>query len=127
MEEDGTLVRKDDPKSSESCRLYFKGLIKKETATVLAGYEVAICDKDNKLLCQMKGSLHDSATTVLEAELMALRRGLIEAVRLGITHISVYCDYQTIFELVSFFFLAVEGFTCLYVNIVIYIYLFSIL
>ncbi|CAN7060612.1 unnamed protein product [Brassica rapa subsp. trilocularis] len=100
MEEDGTLVREDDPKSSESCRLYFKGLIKKETTTVLAGYEVAICDKDNKLLFQMKGSHHDSATTVLEAELMALRRGLIEAVRLGITHISVYCDYQTIFELV---------------------------
>ncbi|CAH8341965.1 unnamed protein product [Eruca vesicaria subsp. sativa] len=105
MEEDDTLVREDDPKSpcnisSESCRLYFKGLIKEETTTVLAGYGVAICDKDNNLLFQTKGSLHDSATTVLEAELMALSRGLIEVVRLRITHIAIYCDYQTIFELV---------------------------
>ncbi|KAL0897576.1 hypothetical protein Bca101_081537 [Brassica carinata] len=100
-------MEEDDPKSScdissESCRLYFKGLIKEERTTVLTGYGVAICDKDNKLLFQMKGSLHNhnSAITDLEAELMALRRGLTEAVRLGITHISVYCDYQTIFELV---------------------------
>lgn len=75
-----------------------------ETTTVLSGFGVAICDKDNNLLFQMKGSLQDSAVTALEAELMALRRGLIEAVRLGITHILVYCDYQTLFELVSVFF-----------------------
>ncbi|KAF8080841.1 hypothetical protein N665_0919s0006 [Sinapis alba] len=95
----GTFVREDDPKSP--CRLYFKGLIKEETTTVLSGFGVAICDKDNNLLFQMKGSLQDSAVTALEAELMALRRGLIEAVRLGITHILVYCDYQTLFELVT--------------------------
>ncbi|KAJ0260237.1 RING/U-box protein with C6HC-type zinc finger [Hirschfeldia incana] len=105
MEEHGTLVREDDPKSfcdisSESCRLYFKGLVREQTTTVLAGFGVAICDKDNNILFQMKEPLHDSAITDLEAELMALRRGLTEAVRLGITHISVYCDYQSIFELV---------------------------
>lgn len=123
-------MEEDDPKSScdissEYYRLYFKGLINEETTTVLAGFGVAICDKENNLLFQMKGPLHGSAITDLEAELMALRRGLTEAVRLGITHISVYCDYQTIFELVRFFFFAVEGshvFTSIVICVYIYLY-----
>ncbi|XP_056864237.1 E3 ubiquitin-protein ligase RSL1-like, partial [Raphanus sativus] len=78
-------MEEDDPKSScdissEYYRLYFKGLINEETTTVLAGFGVAICDKENNLLFQMKGPLHGSAITDLEAELMALRRGLTEAV-----------------------------------------------
>ncbi|CAL9229250.1 unnamed protein product, partial [Arabidopsis halleri] len=32
---------------------------------------------------------------------MALKRGLTEAVSLGITHISIYCDHYHIFELVT--------------------------
>ncbi|VVB12223.1 unnamed protein product [Arabis nemorensis] len=50
--------------------------------------------------CEMKGSLHDSAITVLEAELTALKRGLTEAVDFGINHISIYCDELQIYELV---------------------------
>lgn len=106
---EGTLVREEAPKpfgkpspgdfTSDTYGLYFNCLISEETT----GYGVAICrEEDNNLLFQMKGSLHDSNVTVLEAELIALNRGLYEAVTLGIEHISIYCDNNQIFELVSF-------------------------
>ena len=111
MEEESTLVRAEDPKhvgrvSSEikpdSYRLYFKGLVSEETTELLAGFGVAICDKDDNLLFQMKEQVHDSrVVTLMEVELMALKRGLTEVVRLGIDHISIYCDHYQIFELVS--------------------------
>ena len=80
-------------------RLYFKGFVSEETK----GFGVAICDQEDKLLYHIKGSRHhDSAITVLEAELMALKRGLTEAVSLGINHISICCDRLELYELVSF-------------------------
>ncbi|AEE78046.1 putative protein [Arabidopsis thaliana] len=109
MEEESTLVRAEDPKhvgrvSSEikpdSYRLYFKGLVSEETVELLAGFGVAICDKDDNLLFQMKEQVHDSRVTVLEVEIMALKRGLTEAVGLGIDNISIYSDHYRIFELV---------------------------
>ncbi|VYS59442.1 unnamed protein product [Arabidopsis thaliana] len=96
----------DDPKPAgeikiESYSLYFKGLVSEETTELLAGFAVAICDKDDNLLFQMKEQVHDSrVVTLMEVELMALKRGLTEVVRLGITHISIYCDNYRIFELV---------------------------
>ncbi|VYS59439.1 unnamed protein product [Arabidopsis thaliana] len=49
----------------------------------------------------MKGPIHhDSNITPLEAELTALKRGLTEAVNLGITHISIYCDDYPIYKFV---------------------------
>ncbi|CAL9247554.1 unnamed protein product, partial [Arabidopsis halleri] len=78
--------------------LYFKGLVSEDS---LAGFGVAIFGKKDDLLLQMKGPIHhDSTITPLEAELTALKRGLTEAVGLGITHISIYCDYYPIYELV---------------------------
>ncbi|CAH2064699.1 unnamed protein product [Thlaspi arvense] len=105
MEKEGT---QDGPKTggilsrdSDSYKLYFKGLVREETRGPIAGFGVAICkQEDDNLLFQMKGSLHDSAITVLEVELMALKRGLTEAVSLGIPHISICCDHDQIFELV---------------------------
>ncbi|CAE6075218.1 unnamed protein product [Arabidopsis arenosa] len=87
---------------SDTYNLHFKGLVRQETSAQLsAGFRVAICrEEDDSLLFQMKGSLHDSVITVLEAELMALKRGLTEAVSLGISHISICCDSFQIFELV---------------------------
>jgi len=110
MEEESTLVRAEDPKhvgrvsgeiKPDSYRLYFKGLVSEETTKLLAGFGVAICDKDDNLLFQMKEQVHDSRVTVLEVEIMALKRGLTEAVGLGIDHISIYSDHYRIFELVS--------------------------
>ncbi|CAA7056424.1 unnamed protein product [Microthlaspi erraticum] len=105
MEKEGT--HQGGPKTagivssdSDSHRLYFKGLVREDTRGFLAGFGVAICDKDDKLVFQMKGSLHYSPITVLEVELKALKRGLTEAVSLGITHISICCDHNQIFELV---------------------------
>ncbi|EOA25411.1 hypothetical protein CARUB_v10018743mg [Capsella rubella] len=59
-------------------RLYFKGFVNKETK----GFGVAICDQEDNLLFHVKGSRHHdySTITVLEAELIALRRGLSEAI-----------------------------------------------
>jgi len=97
----------DDPKPAgeiklESYSLYFKGLVSEETTELLAGFAVIICDKDDNLLFQMKERVHDSrVVTLTEVELMALKRGLTEVVRLGIAHISIYCDHYQIFELVS--------------------------
>ncbi|XP_019085504.1 PREDICTED: probable E3 ubiquitin-protein ligase RNF144A [Camelina sativa] len=49
----------------------------------------------------MKGPIHhDSTITVLEAEVIALVRGLTEAASMGITHISIYCDYYPVYEFV---------------------------
>ncbi|KAL1203262.1 E3 ubiquitin-protein ligase RSL1 [Cardamine amara subsp. amara] len=95
------LLREHDliPSPSHMYRLYFKGLVSEETTELLAGFGVAICDLDDKLLFQMKGAIHEPAITVLEAELIALTRGLTEVVRLGINHISIYCDHDQIFEL----------------------------
>ncbi|KAG7554195.1 Ribonuclease H domain [Arabidopsis suecica] len=101
MEEKGT---QDGPKPSQDSglhRLYFKGLTREETRGLVAGFGVAICGQEDNILFQMKGSIHDSEITALEAELMALKRGLTEAVSLGITHISIYCDHYHIFELVT--------------------------
>lgn len=102
------------PRDSDSYRLYFKGLVREDTRGFLAGFGVAICDQDDNLVFQMKGSLHYSAITVLEVELKALKRGLTEAVSLGITHISICCDHNKTFELVSkyvskfFFFVSLD-------------------
>ncbi|XP_006419033.2 probable E3 ubiquitin-protein ligase ARI3 [Eutrema salsugineum] len=49
----------------------------------------------------MKGPIHGYNITVLEAELTALKRGLKEAADLGINHITIYCDYHPIHELVT--------------------------
>ena len=99
----------DDPKPSRgdfnaeySCNLYFKGFLRVETTGLLAGFEVAICrEKDDSFLFQMRRSLHYSVNTVLEAELIALKRGLAEAVSLGINHIWIYCENYQVLELVS--------------------------
>ncbi|KAG7633386.1 Ribonuclease H domain [Arabidopsis suecica] len=112
MEKEGTLERdygrnptgKLSPGDfhSDTYNLYFKGLVREKTSAQLsAGFEVAIFrEEDEYILFQMKGSLHDSTVTVLEAELMALKRGLTEAVSLGINHISICCDRFELYELV---------------------------
>ncbi|CAA7038226.1 unnamed protein product [Microthlaspi erraticum] len=111
MEKERTLVREDGSKPSPSkssgninshmhYNLYFKGLIREETTGLLAGFGVAICDEDDNLLFQTKGSLHESSITALEAELTALKQGLTQAVGLGINHIFINCDYLPVFKLV---------------------------
>ncbi|EOA25904.1 hypothetical protein CARUB_v10019283mg, partial [Capsella rubella] len=104
MMEEGTLERAHDlkpsPSDSDMYMLYFKGLVCKETTELLVGFGVAILDQDENLLFQMKGPLHGSGITDLEAELIALKRGLTEAVSMGINHLSICCDHDQIFELV---------------------------
>ncbi|KFK32796.1 hypothetical protein AALP_AA6G289400 [Arabis alpina] len=85
--------------SSHLYSLYFKGLVS-EDSTKLSGFGVAICGQKDDLLFQMKGPIHGSDITVLEAELIALKRGLTEAMGLGITHISIYCDSYPLYEIV---------------------------
>ncbi|KAL1203265.1 E3 ubiquitin-protein ligase RSL1 [Cardamine amara subsp. amara] len=85
--------------SSHVYSLYFKGLVSEDT---LAGFGVAILGQKHDLLFQMKAPIHhDSTITALEAELTALKRGLTEAANLGITHISIYCDYYPTYGLVT--------------------------
>ncbi|CAH8263642.1 unnamed protein product [Arabidopsis lyrata] len=106
MEEEGTLGRADNlkhagnpsPSKSSPYSLYFKGLVSEETTELSAEFRVAICGYKDGLMFQMKGPIHDSLITLLEAELMALKCGLSEAVSLGINHISICCDNNQIFE-----------------------------
>lgn len=107
------LPRIDDPKHAGKpspakpfalYRLYFKGMVSEEDS--LAGLGIAICGEKDDILFQMKTPIFGFKVTVLEAELRALKRGLTEAVVLGINHISIYCDYQPIYRLVSFTWLA---------------------
>ncbi|CAH8267325.1 unnamed protein product [Arabidopsis lyrata] len=95
MDEEGTLVP-----SRDMYRLYFKGLVSDETSQLLAGFGVAICDQDDNLLFQMKGPIHGSDITVVEAELTALKRGLTATLKLGLDQISICCDHNHIYELV---------------------------
>ncbi|AEE78037.1 hypothetical protein [Arabidopsis thaliana] len=62
--------------SPQLCSLYFKGLVGDDS---LAGFGVAICGHRDDILFQLNAPIHGSDITVLEAELMALKRGLIEA------------------------------------------------
>ncbi|CAA0384570.1 unnamed protein product [Arabidopsis thaliana] len=99
--EDDPKPSRGDVNSEYSCNLYFKGFLRVETTGLLAGFEVAICrEKDDSFLFQMRRSLHYSVNTVLEAELIALKRGLTEAVSLGINHIWIYCENYQVLELV---------------------------
>ncbi|KAL9831311.1 putative ribonuclease H domain-containing protein [Arabidopsis thaliana] len=84
--------------SPQLCSLYFKGLVGDDS---LAGFGVAICGHRDDILFQLNGPIHGSEITVLEAELMALKRGLMEAAGLGIDHISIYCDYYPVYVLVK--------------------------
>lgn len=69
---------------------------------LLQRFGVAICGHNGDLLFHLKGPIHGCNVTVLEVELTVLKRGLTQAVSLGITHISLYCDYHPLYELVSF-------------------------
>uniref|UniRef100_M4D688 RBR-type E3 ubiquitin transferase n=1 Tax=Brassica campestris TaxID=3711 RepID=M4D688_BRACM len=81
-------------------RLYFKGMVGEDPLAV-AGLGIAICGEKDDVLFQMKTPIFGSYVTELEAELRALKRGLTEAVGLGINHISIYCDYQPIYRLIT--------------------------
>lgn len=126
MAEEGTLirVRADDlnqdvtpsPSKSSPYSLYFKGLISEETTESSAEFRVAICGYKDGLMFQMKGPIQDPSVTLLEAELIALKCGLTEAVSLGIKHISICCDHNQIFEWVS-----IPSPTRLYFNLVVYV------
>ncbi|XP_010429631.1 PREDICTED: probable E3 ubiquitin-protein ligase ARI3 isoform X2 [Camelina sativa] len=96
MEEQGALLRA----RKSLYRLYFKGLVIEETTVTLAGFGVAICGDKDDLVFDMKGPIHDPSITVLEAELIALKCGLKEAVSMQIKDISICCDDDQIFELV---------------------------
>ncbi|CAL9247556.1 unnamed protein product [Arabidopsis halleri] len=67
----------------------------------LAVFDVAICGQKDNLLLQLNGPIHGSNITVFEAELTTLKLGLTEAASLGITRISIYCDYYPIYHFVS--------------------------
>lgn len=97
MEEDDL-----NPAGKPLYRLYFKGLVTEEKEMLLAGFGVAICGDKDDLLFDLKVSIHDPTITLLEVELIALKSGLNQAVSLGINHISICCDHEYIFELVSF-------------------------
>lgn len=79
--------------------LYFKGLVNKDS---LAGFGVAILGQEDELVFQMKGPIHGSDLTVLQAELNALKRGLTKAADLGINHITIYIDNHPTHDLVSY-------------------------
>lgn len=87
-------------------RLYFKGLVSEENGKgkmtdVLSGFGIALCDLRDNLLFEMKGPLIDNGMNRQAAELKALIRGLNEALKFGIKHIVICCDYYPIFQYVS--------------------------
>ncbi|CAH8390535.1 unnamed protein product [Eruca vesicaria subsp. sativa] len=83
-------------------RIYSKGLVSEESGSgsgkgkVVAGFGVAICDQRDALLFESKGQL-DCQRGV---EIQALTRGLMEASKLGIKHVTIFCDSFPIFQYV---------------------------
>ncbi|KAG2261965.1 hypothetical protein Bca52824_069044 [Brassica carinata] len=70
-----------DVGGTHSYSLYFKGLVSEDL--LLAGFGVAVWGQKNELVFQMKGPIHGSNITILEAELTALKRGLTGAADFG--------------------------------------------
>ncbi|EOA28884.1 hypothetical protein CARUB_v10025138mg, partial [Capsella rubella] len=95
-DEEETLVRSRTP----MYRLYFKGLVTEEATVISAGFGIAICGDKDDLLFDMNRPIHEPAITRLEAEIIALKCGLEEAVSMQIKDISICCDNEQIFELV---------------------------
>ena len=111
----GDAVRRGSFRGDLMYRLYFKGLVSEETGTgkgkgkgkgkvsdVAAGFGVAICDQSDTLLFESKGQLVGRGANRQGAEIQALTRGLTEAWKLGIKHVSIFCDSFPIFQFVKF-------------------------
>ncbi|CAN8301138.1 unnamed protein product [Cochlearia groenlandica] len=85
-------------------RLYFKGVASQEAETtnsdVAAGFGVAICDEGDNLLFDFKEPLIGPDMDGERAEIIALTRGLYQAMNLGIQRLVIYFDSHRIFELV---------------------------
>ncbi|CAH8323392.1 unnamed protein product [Eruca vesicaria subsp. sativa] len=88
-------------------RVYFKGLVSEESGSgkgkvsdLVAGFGVAICDQRDVLLFELKGQLVGRGANRQGAEIQALTRGLTEAWKLGIKHVSIFCDSFPIFQYV---------------------------
>uniref|UniRef100_M4CE70 RBR-type E3 ubiquitin transferase n=1 Tax=Brassica campestris TaxID=3711 RepID=M4CE70_BRACM len=105
----GDAVRRGSFRGDLMYRLYFKGLVSEETGTgkgkgkvsdVAAGFGVAICDQRDALLFESKGQLAGRGANRQGAEIQALTIGLTEAWKLGIKHVSIFCDSFPIFQFV---------------------------
>lgn len=92
-------------------KLYFNSLVsveivsKSETPVTTTRFDVVIRDHKDNLVFKSNGLLHDHYMTSTEAEVRALMRGLEEATKLGINHISIYCRLPPVFKYVRFTYL----------------------
>lgn len=95
--------------SGETFRVYFKGLVSEERVgdsdVPLAGIGVAICDSRDGLVFELRKPLVGIGRSRLVAEARALIEGLNAAVMLDLKRIVLCCDYYSLFQFVSFWFL----------------------
>lgn len=92
--------------NAEPLRLYFKGLLREETArvkTTSAGVGIAICDmRDDRVLEMRKPLVCGGDIVSPEAvEVKALILGLEAAVSLGIKRLTVFCADSSLHQYVS--------------------------
>lgn len=90
---------------SESYRLYFKGLVGKETAGDVTIIAVAVFDSRDDLLIHVRKPLEaareNEAVSPEVAELMALIKGLEAALSLHLERVSFFCDDYMLHQYVS--------------------------
>lgn len=95
--------------SGETFRVYFKGLVSEERVgdsdVALAGIGVAICDSRDGLVFELRKPLVGIGRSRLVAEARALIEGLNAAIALDLKRIVLCCDYYSLFQFVSFWFL----------------------
>ncbi|PSR89993.1 E3 ubiquitin-protein like [Actinidia chinensis var. chinensis] len=91
--------------SNETFRVYFKGLVSEarvgNSKGALAGIGVAICDSRDELIFQLKKPLLGIGNSRRAAEAKALIEGLNAAIALDLKRVVFYCDYFTIYQLVT--------------------------
>ncbi|KAG7035460.1 putative E3 ubiquitin-protein ligase ARI9, partial [Cucurbita argyrosperma subsp. argyrosperma] len=90
---------------SESYRLYFKGLVGKETAGDVTIIAVAVFDSRDDLLIHVRKPLEaareNEAVSPEVAELMALIKGLEAALSLHLERVSFFCDDYMLHQYVT--------------------------
>ncbi|KZV48534.1 hypothetical protein F511_16795 [Dorcoceras hygrometricum] len=89
--------------NAEVFRIYTKGLVDRQLpkGNVLGGIGVAICDSKDELLFELRKPLVGNVTSRRGVELRALIEGLNAALELELHRVTFFCDYYTVYNLIT--------------------------
>ncbi|KAA8549497.1 hypothetical protein F0562_001181 [Nyssa sinensis] len=91
--------------NANTFRLYFKGLVSKETVggvtKTFAGIGVAICDLRDDLIFELRKPLVGCEASSEVVEVKALIEGLNTALTLGLNRVTIFCDDKSLYRCVT--------------------------